>query len=279
MILTDVIAARAKIYAEQISIAALRATKEEEVRIASERELAFLEQEAGIKLEGKHEFTVASGFVDSVYDRIFIEYKNPSSPSARLGPTLDSPGSKKVVEQIKSRFYDMRAQHGQPLNSLFGVGLDGRYFVFVRFRDEKWHVQEPVPVTQYSAERFLRALFNLGRKGKPFTADELARDFGADALPARFAVRGLYETLLAVEHPKALVFFNQWKIFFGEVCGYDVDTPSERIKRLAESYEIPIRGLKPANLLFSLHTYYALFMKLLASQIIAEGRQLRVSQA
>ena len=270
----QLISARAKLYAEHITAAALRATKEEEIRIASERELAFIEQAAGIKLEGKHEFTVASGFVDSVYDRVLIEYKNPSSASAKLGPRLDSPGTKKVVEQIQSRFFDMRAEHGQPLNSLFGVGLDGRYFVFVRFREDKWHVQEPVPVTPHSAERFLWALFNLGQKGKPFTADQLARDFGADAAFARSAVKGLYETLLAIDHPKALVFFNQWKILFGEVCGYDVDTPSEKIKRLAESYEIPIKGLKAANLLFSLHTYYALFMKLLASQIVTFVHQL-----
>ena len=168
----------------------------------------------------------------------------------------------------------MRLEHGQPLNSLFGVGLDGRYFVFVRFRDGQWHVQEPTPVTQYSAEKFLWALFNLGTKGKPFTPTELARDFGADAPFARSAVKGLYETLLTAEHPKALVFFNQWKILFGEVCGYDVDTPSEKIKRLAESYDIPTKGLKVAHLLFSLHTYYALFMKLLASQIVAFVHQL-----
>ena len=272
--LDDLISTRAKVYAEQITAAAARATKEEEIRIASERELGFIEQAAGIRLEGKHEFTVASGFVDSVYDRVLIEYKNPSSASAKLGPKLDSPGTKKVVEQIKSRFDDMRAQHRQPLNSLFGVGLDGRYFVFIRFRDNKWHVQEPVPVTPHSAERFLWALFNLGQKGKPFTADELARDFGADATLARSSVKGLYETLLTVDHPKALVFFNQWKILFGEVCGYDVDTPSEKIKRLAESYEIPVKGIKAAQLLFSLHTYYALFMKLLASQIVAFVHQL-----
>lgn len=196
MTLDDLIASRAKIYAQQLTAAAQRATKEEEIRIASERELGSIQDAAGIKLEGRHEFTVASGFVDSVYDRVLIEYKNPSSQSAKIGPTLDSPGTRKVVEQIKSRFRDMRLEHGQPLNSLFGVGLDGRYFVFVRFRDGQCHVQEPMPVTQYSAEKFLWALFNLGTKGKPFTPTELARDFGADAPFARSAVKGLYETLL-----------------------------------------------------------------------------------
>jgi len=268
------IGSRAALYADRLSSAAVSATKEEEIRIASERELESIAQALGIKLEGKHEFTVASGFVDSVYDRVLIEYKNPSSPSSKLGPKLDSPGTKKVVEQIQSRFYDMRAQHNQPLNSLFGVGLDGRYFVFVRFRGDKWHIQEPVPVTPHSAERFLWALFNLGTRGKPFTPDELALDFGANAALARSAVKNLYETLLNIEHPKALILFNQWRILFGEVCGYNVDAPSDKIEKLAESYDISVNGLKAAHLLFALHTYYALFMKLLASHIIAFVHQL-----
>jgi SAM-dependent methyltransferase len=265
----DLIAIRAKAYAERLNSAAQSATKEEEIRIASERELQLIQDAAGIKLEGKHEFTVASGFVDSVYDRVLIEYKNPKSPSGKIGSKLDSPGTKKVIEQIKSRFRDLCLEHGQPLNSLFGVGLDGRYFVFIRYRDGEWQVQEPTPVTPFSAERFLWALFNLGTKGKPFSPSELAKDFGASAPFARLAIKSLYETLLKTEHPKSLVLFNQWKILFGEVCGYDVNTTSEKIKTLAKSYDISITGLKTAALLFSLHTYYALFMKLLASQIIA----------
>src|SRR5439155_20682470 len=107
------------------------ASNEEEIRIESEKQLAFIQQAAGVKLEGKHEFTVASGRVDSVYARVIIEYKNPRSAGDRIGPKADSPSSKKVVEQIKKRFYDMRHEHGKPLNSLFVVGLDGTPFTFV----------------------------------------------------------------------------------------------------------------------------------------------------
>src|SRR6266567_7043889 len=121
--LDELIAQKAAEFADQIKAAAQMADKEEEIRIEAERQLAFVEKEAGIKLEGKHEFTVASGRVDSVYSRVLIEYKNPKSPGDRIGPNADSPGSRKVVEQIKKRFYDMRHQHGQSLNSLLGVGL------------------------------------------------------------------------------------------------------------------------------------------------------------
>ena len=32
------------------------------------------------------------------------------------------------------------------------------------------------------------------------------------------------------------MFFNQWKILFGEVCGYDVENLSDKLKKLAEFY-------------------------------------------
>ena len=152
--------------------------------------------------------------------------------------------------------------------------MDGRYFVFVRFRNGQWSIQDPVAVTQHSAERFLRALFNLGTKGKPFTALELAQDFGADGDIARAAIHALDDALLKTQSPKALIFFNEWKIHFSEVCGYNVDEPSEKIIRLAESYGLPSKGIKAANLLFSLHTYYAVFMKLLAAELVSSVNQL-----
>jgi hypothetical protein len=86
---------------------------------------------------------------------------------------------------------------------------------------------------------------------------------------ARSGVKGLYEVLLSSDHPKVLVFFDQWKILFGEVCGYDVDMPSDALKDLASSYDLSSDTVQPAQLLFALHTYYALFMKLLASEIVA----------
>lgn len=256
-------------FAAELNASAGKATNEEEIRIAAERQLGFIEKAAGIQLDGRHEFTVASGRVDSVYERVIIEYKNPSSPGARIGATAQAPGSRKVISQIQGRFADLSVEYGQPISSLLGVGLDGRRIIFVRFREKRWQVQEPVELTPYSAERLLWALFNLGRRGKPFAPEYLARDFGADAGLARTGVHALYEAITHTAHPKAQTFFLQWETLFGEVCGFDVTSPSDRVKKLAASYGIPIKGLKPAELLFALHSYYALFMKLLASEIMA----------
>ena len=111
---------------------------------------------------------------------------------------------------------------------MLGVGCDGNYFIFVRFRDDKWDVQAPVEVNRHSAERFLWALFNLGTKGKAFAPEYLAGDFGSDAKLAQDGIRALYETISTTTNPKAQPFFQQWKILFNEVCGYDVNSRTNR---------------------------------------------------
>jgi hypothetical protein len=164
---------------------------------------------------------------------------------------------------------------GSTLNTLFGVGCDGSHFIFVRFYNDKWQVQDPVEINKHSAERFLWALFNLGTRGKRFEPDYLAGDFGsAEGSVASAGIKVLYDAISTTTNPKAQTFFNQWKILFGEVCGYDVDNPSEKIKKLATFYGVPASGVNPAEMLFAVHTYYALFMKLLAGEIIGHFHKL-----
>src|SRR5262249_38685046 len=160
--------------------AAQTANKEEEIRIAVERQLAFIEREAGIKLEGRHEFTLASGRPDSVYSRVVIEYKNPASAKDRIGARIDTPGAKAAIAQIKSSFRDLKDAHGWSLDKIYGVCFDGAHFIFVRWLDKEWDVQGPLPLAPHTAEQFLWRVLNLGSAGKPFAPEYLTSDFGAE---------------------------------------------------------------------------------------------------
>jgi hypothetical protein len=219
---------------------------------------------AQIKLEGHHNVTIATGRPDSVYGSVIVEYKTPGT----LSGTKDAAPNKAVIDQLKQRFYDLRREEGRKWNSMFGVGTDGNFFIFLRFRDEKWTDQEPLEVNRYSSERFLWALYNLGQKGKPYQPEYLHGDFGSDSLLAQEGIRTLYEEILSTENPKAEVFFSQWKILFGEVCGYDVENLSDKLKKLADFYVVKGKP-QPAPLLFALHTYYAILIKLLAAEIVS----------
>jgi hypothetical protein len=59
-------------------------------------------------------------------------------------------------------------------------------------------LQNPVPVDRFSTERFLWALFNLGRKGKPFSPEYLADDFGASSAVAIAGVKAFYHALVTL---------------------------------------------------------------------------------
>ena len=118
--------------------------------------------------------------------------------------------------------------------------------------------RNPSRSTRYSAERFLWALYNLGNKGKPFQPEYLAGDFGAtEGSIATEGIHALYDAIATTDHPKAQTFFKQWKILFGEVCGYDVDNPSDKIKNLAEFYGLPSKDSSRPSCSFAAHVLRA----------------------
>src|SRR5262249_42444940 len=147
---------------------------------------------------------------------------------------------------------------------VFACGLDGRMIFFVRHRGAKFDIESPQPITPLTAERLFRALVSLGATGKSYTPENLERDFGADSSSAQQCIGALYQAISTTENDKARTFFEQWKILYGEVCGYDVTKISEKIRKLAQHYGIA--SPKTGELLFSLHTYYSIFIKFLASE-------------
>ncbi len=262
--LDEIVTQSATDVAHQIQKAAAWAKSEMDLQVEAAGALKGFAREAKITLEGHHNVTVATGRPDSVYGSVIVEYKDPGT----LSPNKDAAPNKAVIEQLKRRFYDVNREEHRNWNSMFGVGTDGKYFIFLRFRDDKWTDQEPLEVNRYSTERFLWALYNLGQKGKPYQPEYLHGDFGSESEVAREGVLTLYEEILKTDNPKAQVFFNQWKILFGEVCGYDVENLTDKLKKLAESYAVKGKP-QPAPLLFAVHTYYAILIKLLAADVVS----------
>jgi hypothetical protein len=262
--LDEIVSHHAVAVAGQIQAAAAWAKSEMDLQIEVAAALKDFGRQAHITLEVHHNVTIATGRPDSVYGSVIVEYKAPKY----LSPNKDAAPNKALIDQLKKRFYDMRREQNRSWNSMFGVGTDGKYFVFLRFRDDKWTDQEPLEVNRYSTERFLWALYNLGQKGRPYQPEYLHGDFGSESLIAQEGVRALYEEILATQNPKAQVLFSQWKILFGEVCGYDVENLTDKLKKLAEFYVVKGKP-QPAQLLFAVHTYYAILIKLLASEIVS----------
>ncbi|HPU84084.1 MAG TPA: N-6 DNA methylase [Candidatus Latescibacteria bacterium] len=260
--------------AERMVAAAKDAHSEEDVRHEVNSLIDGFVKEAGLTIKGRHEYGLAGGRVDSKYGHVVIEFKDPHG-SGKITENRDAPGTKAVVEQILTRFHGLQVEEHVEKERVFGVGCDGDTFVFVTMPGRDAVIVEPQPVTPYTVTRLLRALVSLGARGLSFTPQNLAERFGSDGESARNGIRLIHDLIHETQNPKAQTFFRQWQILFGEVCGYDIYGRNAKIARLAEHYGV--RDADPAELLFAVHTYYALFIKLLAAEIVASFSPLGTS--
>jgi type I restriction-modification system DNA methylase subunit len=260
----EIIKMQAQAVSSQIKATVSWAESEEDLRIETEKILEGFKKQARLKnLKGHHEVTIGRGRADSVYNYVVVEYKKPG----RLNESNKSPGNQEVINQLKTRLDNLEKEEKRKITKLFGIGFDGSWFIFIRFRNNNWEISNPLPVTPQTVERFLRALLSLAAEGKAFQPDYLSGDFGSDSALAGEGIETFYRAITNTDSPKVDILFNEWKILFGEVGGYDVKSFDDKIRTLADFYRIK-RKPDPSALLFSIHTYYALFMKLLAAEIM-----------
>ena len=256
--------------------AAKRAKSEEDVKQECNKILDRFIDECGLNISKENEYTTPDGgSIDTKYGNVLIEYKNPKSPTSKITANRDAPGTKAVIEQLVSRFEAFENEYPGSSEKFVGVGLDGDTIVYVTKRKATSRkIAEPYedyeisvfPVTPESIKRLLENLASVAVRGKEFTPENLAQDFGAGSDVGLKCVRTLYNAILGTTNPKAKTLFQQWEILFGEVCGYDIEGKTGKLDELAKAYDM--KSAQPAQLLFSVHTYYSIFMKLLAAEVI-----------
>jgi hypothetical protein len=251
------IEANAKEVADAIIDAANKSTTEEDLRIRVELILRRKVLDAlGVgwasyeSRVGKG--TLVEGRVDALYGRVVIEYEKPKAFDTDAG-------FRKAVEQGKGYIQDL-AGSPELFVRYFGVVLDGYKVGFVRFR-RAWEIQGPFPVNHQTVLKLLEAIRGLRRKA--LNADLLNKDLGPESSVAKSMVRTLYSRLGGSRNPRVEMLFEDWRRVFKQVCGYSTD----KIRGLETFYGIKQDKVDYEALLFSVHTYFALVMKLLAAEV------------
>jgi len=211
----------AKAMAEQMVIAADGAGSEEDIRHEVNKLIDEFIKKADLTVKGRHEYGLAGGRIDSKYGGVVIEYKDPKG-AGKITENKNAPGFQAVVKQVTKRFQDLQAQEHVGMERILGIGCDGDTFVFVRMRGNKIDVEDPQPVMPHTVERLLRAIVSVGARGLSFTPENLASYFGSESKRAQEGVRLIHDLIHGTNSPKARIFFRQWQILFGEVCGYDI---------------------------------------------------------
>jgi len=257
-------AEQAPIVARQLRRIAGRGGTEADFRREAARVLEEAGNVAGLTIVPRDEFSVARGRVDSVYNRLILEYKRPNV----IRESNEGRTNQEIIQQVKDYILDVAKRERREAHRLAGVATDGCYYIFVRRVGEGWSVDDPVPVNSASTGRFLRLLFALS-VGAALVPENLVEDFGPKTLRAQRAVRALYAALHRSKHPLVVKLFEQWRLFFSEATDYK--EWAARIER-KEEFRTFVKGMgldpkyaEAPKVFFALHTYYALLIKLVAS--------------
>lgn len=176
-----------------------------------------------------------------------------------------------------------------------GVALDGEQIFFIRYSRRAQLLPTPVPVRTSQTDLFpegrpergfqIQGPFPINRQSlaslliyvrsarrKPLTAENLAAVFGPGNEVARIAVAEFYSGVMRGQrrsaYPRLTSFYEEWDRIFGAVYGEKLEKAEWAAEETAKLYQMAAAvRLKP--LLFAIHTYYALLMKLIAHELLA----------
>ncbi|MCL4466486.1 MAG: SAM-dependent DNA methyltransferase [Chloroflexi bacterium] len=211
------------------------------------------------------EYSVASGRIDAIFNRLIVEYKRPGV----LKPVQDA-ATKAAIAQADGYVRDIARKERHQLSRLAAVVCDGQHLVFIRYSNDKPLQEGPLPINDASLARFLTWLSGLS-SGVALTAENLNRDFAIEQPRTRNVLSGLYQGLnraLAGQENIVHKLFEQWRLFFGESIDYSEafgGRKLEPLKQWARKSGLTINTSEEAErFFFALHTYFALLTKLLA---------------
>ncbi|MEM4317987.1 MAG: N-6 DNA methylase [Candidatus Nitrosocaldus sp.] len=192
---------------------------------------------------------------DALYGTVIIEFKAP-------GKLKSSKEFQKAKDQIKG-YINTEAVSPEYYGRYFGVIIDGFKIAFIRFRKKEWEETEALEINAETILRLLEAI--RGLKRKPIEAKLLLEDFGPQSSITKDSILTLYTALINSKSPRTKMLFEDWKRVFSQVCAYS----SEKLEGLIDYYRLKnYKGIDVEKLMFSIHTYYTLLMKLLTSEVV-----------
>jgi SAM-dependent methyltransferase len=231
-------------------------TKEEDLKIRVEVTLRPILEKWGIQWASyEHGHKISGGRKDALYGHVILEYKSPSK--------LDSKAEfRKAKEQVKE-YVQKQCVDKRDYSKYFAVIIDGYKISFVRFRSGQWEEQEePLSVNKETIRTLLRAI--RGLRLKIIDPKTLVTDFGPGELSKK-VIELLYDNLRRRHSKRTQMLFEDWKRVFSQVCAYS----PEKLSALIEYYGLKQKDIDIEKLMFCIHTYYTLLMKLITSEVIS----------
>lgn len=196
---------------------------------------------------------------DGVFGHIVYDYKSPNL----LSVPAELNKAKKQIEKYLDIITGEHALNPEKCVLWFAYLFDGYYFVFCQSDGLKWKWSDRVRISENSLLFLVHAYRALKRK--PLTALLLSAALGKDSTVSRELIRVMCSHLAKPRH-KTNMLFREWKRLFEQVSTYGLDQlPS--LKTWAADNGIATKDA--SHILFAMHSYYSLVVKLLTSELLA----------
>jgi len=254
-------------FTDRVLVAAQESHNEAEFRTRVTKYIDGIAQKLDVGLLLREEYTLATGRADAVYNRLIIEYEPPGS----LRPNLNHSHTRHAVQQVKDYITGVARREKHDRDRLLGVVFDGHYYIFVRYHEGHFIVENPLEVNAASSERFLRALFSLS-SGRALIPENLVEDFGSQNIYSQRVTRALYNALEGHTDDLTARLFEQWRLFFGEVAGYEEASGKIRSEKELRKFFRGM-GVRPEQVdlprfFFAIHTYFSFLVKNIARLVL-----------
>ena len=248
-----------KIYA-RLNAECMNWQTEEEVR------LGWLQ---AIREELRITFHAERGRSDADYNQIIIEFKN-------VGLFRGRDNSPKFIEALKEleRYITTKAAQDHVNRSHYiGIAIDGRSVSFAHFVEGKTEfIHGPVlPLSPYSVGLVIEACRLTHRRA--LTADNLIEDFGQWSVVGKTLMQVLADSLLQFYldrgNNKIKMLYEEWKSLYGQVANlseYQIGVINHSIGFTARI----VSDDRLSFILFVIHTYNSIIIKLLAAEIVSQ---------
>ncbi len=253
------------------------AQSEEDLGIAFEKILGIHLQQLGLKTYPKYEKTIfeAGKRSDALHGQIIIEYEKPRS--------LQSKGRVDHAFEQLAGYISGEAEANKDVLDIskpkyIGVGFDGGQIFFVRYKGQIDSDKNKIDRSEFVLagpfnfdHESARTLLTYFRALTKFllTPENLAERFGPSGKIAPVMVTAFTDAIQNWSDRKIKVFFDEWKRLFGIVYGEHFNNNSQKdLETLNKLYNIK-KDVGFQELLFCIHTYFALLMKLIAADLLA----------
>jgi hypothetical protein len=196
---------------------------------------------------------------DGVFGHIVYDYKAPGV----LSSIKELQRAKLQIERYLNRITGGHESDAAACGRWFGYICDGITLIYCRSHLGSWQWSRPLPITESTLLFLIHAFRSLQRK--PLTAKLLSLVFGRESEVGRELIRVMCSHLSKPRH-RTNMLFREWKRLFEQVSTYGLDQlPS--LKKWASDNGIATKDA--AHILFAMHSYYSLVVKIVTSELLS----------